>query len=100
MSGVSGVKIGKKDKYGAELEVGDLVVYRAAEIIRLGRIDSLERQGSNYNIKIKPLEKRAQPIGRSRANVIKVAETTLTIAKLMGGGDVEFVDESGGVFRG
>lgn len=76
------------DNYGVPIRPGDLIVYRAGQALRIGRVN--ERQvthaGKTYHnqVLIQPLEQRAKVIWRYIRDVVRVHESTLTLAKLMG----------------
>jgi len=68
------------DNLGVPLSVGDLVVYRAAQRIRLGRVEAV---GGTY-AKITALEVNAVSISRSGSDIVRVHESTLAMVKLHG----------------
>ncbi len=77
-----------KDNYDVPIGPGDLVVYRAGKSLRIGRVheSQVTTIGNPYgsNIKVAPLERGARTIWRNISDVIRVHESTLTLAKLMG----------------
>lgn len=85
------------DNYGVPIRPGDLIVYRASERLRIGRVNERQtmRDGSKPyggQILVKPLEKKARVIWRGVKDVVRVHESTLTLAKLMG--QKGFVEEA------
>ena len=85
-----------KDNYGVPIRPGDLIVYRAGDNLRIGRVNQRQATGDgktySSQILVEPLEKGAQVIWRRLSDVIRVHESTLTLAKLMG--RKSFVEEA------
>ena len=85
-----------KDNYGVPIRPGDLIVYRAGAALRISRVNQrqITHGGNTYSsqILVEPLEKRAKVIWRKLSDVIRVHESTLTLAKLMG--RKSFVEEA------
>ena len=76
------------DNYGVPIRPCDLIVYRVGDNLRIGRVNQRQvtHNGKTYSnqILVEPLEKRAKVVWRKLSDVIRVHDSTLTLAKLMG----------------